>query len=46
MLRKLALINFYSKEVVKMWRDSEQILDSIFLSYNKILKSMHNKEEV
>lgn len=40
MLRKLALINFYSKEVVKMWRDSEQILDSIFLSYNKILKRL------
>ena len=40
MLRKLALINFYSKEVVKMWRDSQQILDSIFLSYNKILKRL------
>jgi len=40
MLRKLALINFYSKEVMKMWRDSEQILDSIFLSYNKILKRL------
>ena len=38
MLRKLALINFYNKEVTKMWRDSEQVLDSIFLSYNKILK--------
>ena len=37
MLRKLALINFYSKEVMKMWRESEQILDSIFLLYNKIL---------
>ena len=23
-----------------MWRDSEQILDSIFLSYNKILKRL------
>ena len=40
MLRKLALINFYSKEVMKMWRDSEQILDSIFLSYDKILKRL------
>ena len=40
MLRKLALINFYSKEVMKMWRDSEQVLDSIFLSYNKILKRL------
>ena len=30
MFRKLALINFYSKEVMKMWRDSEQILDSVF----------------
>ena len=38
MLRKLALINFYSEEVMKMWKDSEQALDSIFLSYNKILK--------
>ena len=38
MLRKQALINFYIKEVMKMWRDSEQILDSVFLSYNKILK--------
>ena len=37
MLRKLALINFYNKEVMKMWRDSEQALDSIFLSYDKIL---------
>ena len=42
MLRKLALINFYNKEVTKMWRDSEQILDSIFLSYNKILKRLHS----
>lgn len=25
-----------------MWRDSEQVLDSIFLSYNKILKRLHN----
>ena len=25
-----------------MWRDSEQILDSIFLSYNKILKRLHS----
>lgn len=41
MLRKLALINFYSKEVRKMRRDSEQVLDSIFLSYNKILKRLH-----
>ena len=40
MLRKLALINFYSKEVMKMWRDSEQILDSVFLSYDKILKRL------
>jgi len=40
MLRKQALINFYSKEVMKMWRDSEQILDSVFLSYNKILKRL------
>lgn len=23
-----------------MWRDSEQVLDSIFLSYNKILKRL------
>lgn len=38
MLRKLALINFHNKEVMKMWRSSEQALDSIFLSYNKILK--------
>ena len=38
MLRELALINFCSKEVMKMWRSSEQALDSIFLSYNKILK--------
>ena len=38
MLRKLALINFCSKEVMKMWSSSEQALDSIFLSYNKILK--------
>ena len=38
MLRKLALINFYSKEVIKNGGDSEQVLDSIFLSYNKILK--------
>lgn len=37
MLRKLALINFHNKEVMKMWRSSEQALDSIFLSYNKIL---------
>lgn len=40
MLRKLALINFYNKEVTKMWRDSEQVLDSIFLSYNKILNRL------
>lgn len=40
MLRKQALINFYIKEVMKMWRDSEQILDSVFLSYNKILKRL------
>ena len=40
MLRKLALINFYSKEVMKMWRDSEQALDNIFLSYDKILKRL------
>ena len=40
MLRKLALINFYRKEVMKMWRDSEQILDSVFLSYDKILKRL------
>ena len=38
MLRKLALINFHNKEVMKIWRSSEQALDSIFLSYNKILK--------
>lgn len=25
-----------------MWRDSEQALDSIFLSYNKILKRLHS----
>lgn len=25
-----------------MWRDSEQVLDSIFLSYNKILKRLHS----
>ena len=25
-----------------MWRDSEQVLDSIFLSYNKILKRFHS----
>ena len=37
MLRKLALINFHNKEVMKMQRSSEQALDSIFLSYNKIL---------
>ena len=42
MLRKLALINFYNKEVIKMWRDSEQVLDSIFLSYNKILNRFHS----
>ena len=42
MLRKLALINFYSEEVMKMWEDSEQVLDSIFLSYNKILKRLHS----
>lgn len=42
MLRKLALINFYSEEVMKMWKDSEQALDSIFLSYNKILKRLHS----
>lgn len=30
----------YIKEVTKMWRDSEQVLDSIFLSYNKILKRL------
>ncbi len=24
-----------------MWKDSEQVLDSIFLSYNKILKRLH-----
>ena len=42
MIRKLALINFYNKEVTKMWRDSEQVLDSIFLSYNKILKRLHS----
>lgn len=23
-----------------MWRDSEQVLDSIFLSYNKILNKL------
>ena len=40
MLRKLALINFYSKEVMKMWRNSEQALDNIFLSYDKILKRL------
>ena len=38
MLCKLALINFHNKEVMKIWRSSEQALDSIFLSYNKILK--------
>ena len=42
MLRKLALINFYSEEVMKMWKDSEQALNSIFLSYNKILKRLHS----
>ena len=42
MLRKLALINFYNKEVKKMRMDSEQVLDSIFLSYNKILKRLHS----
>ena len=42
MLRKLALINFHNKEVMKMWRSSEQALDSIFLSYNKILNKLHN----
>ena len=42
MLRKLALINFYSEEVMKMWKDLEQALDSIFLSYNKILKRLHS----
>ena len=26
---------------MKMWKDSEQVLDSIFLSYNKILKRLH-----
>ena len=41
MLRKLALINFYNKEVMEMWRSSEQALDSIFLSYNKILNRLH-----
>lgn len=25
-----------------MWKDSEQVLDSIFLSYNKILKRLHS----
>ena len=40
MLCKLALINFYSKEVIIMWRDSEQALDNIFLSYDKILKRL------
>ncbi len=25
-----------------MYTDSQQILDSIFLSYNKILKKLHN----
>ena len=38
MLRKLALINFYSKEVMKMWRDSEQILDSTFYHIIKLKK--------
>ena len=38
MLRKLALINFHNKEVMKIWRSQEQDLDIIFLSYNKILK--------
>ena len=42
MLRKLALISFYNKEVIKMWRDSEQVFDSIFLSYNKILNRFHS----
>ena len=42
MLRKLALINFYSEEVMQMWKDSEQALNSIFLSYNKILKRLHS----
>ena len=42
MLRKLALINFYNKEVIKMWTDSEQVFDSIFLSYNKILNRFHS----
>ncbi len=42
MLRKLALINFHNKEVMKMLRSSEQALDSIFLSYNKILNKLHN----
>lgn len=27
---------------MKMWKDSEQALDSIFLSYNKILKRLHS----
>ena len=40
MLRKLALINFYSKEVIIMRIDSEQALDNIFLSYDKILKRL------
>ena len=26
----------------KMWRNSEQALDSIFLSYNKILKRLNS----
>jgi len=42
MLRKLALINSYRKEMKKMRMDSEQVLDSIFLSYNKILKRLHS----
>ncbi len=25
-----------------MWKDSEQVLDSIFLSYNKILNRFHS----
>ena len=28
--------------IEKMWKDSEQALDSIFLSYNKILKRLHS----
>lgn len=41
MLSKLALRNFYIWEVRKMYVNSEQVLDSVFLSYDKILKKLH-----